>query len=187
LKRQHGALVSQVTLEGPALAAGIEQGDIIIRVDDHPVERSSDLPALVGTMSVGDKTDIMLLREGKEIVKNVTIGKFGQTDLQVSANNNEMNDDSLVLVAGALSADELATVGLENGVLVKGVADNGAASKAGILVNDVIVTLNGVAMKEPADVKSVAAQATDDKPMPVLLQRGDQSLFVAVDTQALHQ
>ena len=44
LKRLHGALISQLTPDSPALAAGIEQGDIIILVDEQPVEQSSDLP-----------------------------------------------------------------------------------------------------------------------------------------------
>ena len=120
------------------------------------------------------------------MIKKVTIGEFGKTNLQVSANSQDAQDDTWGLFVGAVSQDKLDAAGLQHGVLVKGVTENSAASKAGIQVADIIVSINGVAMMGSADIAKISAQ-TGSKPMPVLLQRGDRSLYVALETESLHQ
>ncbi|HWH73771.1 MAG TPA: Do family serine endopeptidase, partial [Methylibium sp.] len=64
LARAAGALVRSVEDGGPAAAAGVEPGDIITRFDGKPVERSSDLPRLVGNTRPGSKTTLQVFRRG---------------------------------------------------------------------------------------------------------------------------
>ena len=55
LESQQGALVSQVTPDGPAAKAGIERGDVIVRFGDTPIEKTRELPRAVAAAQAGQR------------------------------------------------------------------------------------------------------------------------------------
>src|SRR5690606_22741033 len=65
LDRPRGALVETVDPNGPAAAAGIRQGDVILSVDGRPVESNSSLPTMISSMAPGTTTELEVWREGK--------------------------------------------------------------------------------------------------------------------------
>ena len=52
-----GALVSSVQKGGPGAAAGLEPGDVILKLDGEPVAKSSDLPPKVAALKPGATVD----------------------------------------------------------------------------------------------------------------------------------
>ncbi|MET5012514.1 PDZ domain-containing protein, partial [Burkholderia pseudomallei] len=64
LQKTEGALVSSVEPRGPAEKAGIEPGDVILRFDGKPVEKSGDLPRLVGATKPGATSVLQVWRNG---------------------------------------------------------------------------------------------------------------------------
>ncbi len=76
LKDVAGALVASVSEEGPAAKAGIEAGDVITSFDSKKVERSRDLPRIVAETSVDKTVPVTVIRNGKEIVIDVTLGEL---------------------------------------------------------------------------------------------------------------
>jgi len=60
---------------GPADDAGIEPGDIITKVGGTEIDESNSLTALLGTHKVGDKVTLTIVRDGKTITKDVTLGE----------------------------------------------------------------------------------------------------------------
>jgi serine protease Do len=76
LKNTQGALVGEITPQSPAEKAGIAMGDIILKFDNVTIKESKVLPMLVAKSKVGDTLPIVVLREGKELTLQITVGNF---------------------------------------------------------------------------------------------------------------
>src|SRR5690606_7984255 len=74
LDRPAGALVAQVLEDGPAAKGGLRVGDVILRLDNHPIVMSSDLPQRVGILKPGTTSRLEVMRDGQRRSLNVTIG-----------------------------------------------------------------------------------------------------------------
>ncbi len=73
-----GVFVFKVTLNGPAGKAGLQRGDIILKVDDKEVNTVSDLRGAVGEHKIGDTVKITYDRNGSEDTANVTLEEMPQ-------------------------------------------------------------------------------------------------------------
>ena len=71
-----GALVRSVEPGGPADKAGLEPGDIITRVDGKAVERSNDLPRLIGAIKPGSRASLQVFRRGQSRDLTLTVAEF---------------------------------------------------------------------------------------------------------------
>ncbi len=66
LKRPGGALVAEVSKDGPAAKAGLRSGDIIVTFDGKDIPTSADLPHLVGLVAPGTTVDVEICTGQKE-------------------------------------------------------------------------------------------------------------------------
>ena len=179
-----GALVAEVTPDSPAARAGVRQGDIIIAYNGTPVKNSADLPPLVGSTPVGSKVPLTVRRGGEKIRLSVTIGRL-DADRDGGTVVGERGHSSgeiprLELTVGTLSQDLRDQYQLpEGGVLVEEVGP-GPAAKAGIRRGDVIVQLGRESVEGPAHFVELVADLPADKPVSVLIRRGESSLFLAL-------
>lgn len=161
---QRGAFVSQVVPNSSAAKAGIKAGDVITSLNGKSISSFAALRAQVGTMPVGSKVTLGLLRDGKPV--SVTL------ELQQSSQNQV---DSSTLFNGIEGA-ELSNKGQEKGVVVSNVKANSPAAQVGLKKGDVIIGANQQPVKNIAELRKIL----DSKP-PVLalnIQRGDNSLYL---------
>lgn len=174
----NGSLVSSVVKDSPAQKAGLAVGDVIVSYDNKAVESSSHLPLLVGNTPIGKDVVIKVIRSGHEKKLNVTINKLGGADEPVVA---ALNKGSLGVAVSDLTKEERAKLSNKNqGVKIDKVLSDSPAENAGLLSGDVILTVDGKSIESPAALKKVIQNADNEKPLAILLQRGDQALFVAV-------
>ena len=82
-----GALIAEIIGNSPAEKCGLGKGDIIRKVNGKNIARSSDLVSIITTLAVGDKTDIIVLRNGKETAIPVIIGKRPRRDILTMSGN----------------------------------------------------------------------------------------------------
>ena len=161
----HGALVAGVDPKGPAKPAGIEAGDVIVRFDGKPVTESRDLPRMVASEAVGSKAKVTVLRRGKEVEIDVTLGRLEDGEKQMAKAEEEDAEPAqpdvatraLGLTLSPLSDDARKTFKLRDslkGVLVTGVETGSAAADKGLRPGDVIEEVNQQAVEKPADVAS---------------------------------
>ncbi|HXT07834.1 MAG TPA: DegQ family serine endoprotease [Roseiarcus sp.] len=163
LKEAKGALVAGVDPKGPAKPAGIEAGDVIVKFGGKPVLQSRDLPRMVASMAVGSKAAVAVLRKGKEVNIDVTLGRLEDGEKLMakaeepdsSAAKPEATAKALGLTLAPLSDDARKTFKLRDGlkgVLVTGVEANSPAAEKGLRPGDVIEEVNQQAVEKPADV-----------------------------------
>jgi len=181
LDRPSGALVSKVTDGSPAAAAGVEQGDIILSFNGTRVERSSNLPPLVGLIPVGDAAELEVLRKGKKLVLPVTIAELEDDSARpIKTSATSLEDDSrLGLIVSDLTAAQKKELG-NKGVIVEKIDPAGAAALAGIQVGDLLLSFNQTEVSSTEQLAELVADAPSDKPLAVLVQRNDSPLFSAL-------
>jgi serine protease Do len=90
-----GVLVSRVTSDSPAKTAGIQRGDLIIKVDGKPVTDSDDLSNAVEAHKVGEKVSVSLVRAGRERTIMATLAERPD-DLDDTPSWGDGDDDSPV-------------------------------------------------------------------------------------------
>jgi serine protease Do len=88
-----GALVAGVDEKGPAKPAGLQPGDVIVKFDGKDIKESRDLPRLVAEMPVGQQVDVVVIRKGQEVTKQVTLGRLEDGEKTAEA-SVEPTDDS---------------------------------------------------------------------------------------------
>ena len=71
---QRGVLIVDVAPDSPAERAGLQPGDIIVRVDDRDVTRSDELQAVLAAHQPGDQVRIVVNRQGREQTFTVNLG-----------------------------------------------------------------------------------------------------------------
>src|SRR6478736_7970930 len=80
-----GALIAGIDDKGPAKPAGLEVGDVIVRFDGREVKDSRDLPRIVAATPVGKSVDVLVVRKGKQLTKQVTLGRLEDGEKQQAA------------------------------------------------------------------------------------------------------
>ena len=80
----HGAMVVDVTSTGPADGV-VEEGDIILDFNGREIVRMRDLPRFVAETAVGEKVRVRVLREGKELTLDVTLGRLEEGEKLIAA------------------------------------------------------------------------------------------------------
>jgi len=175
LDQPDGALVASVEPDSPAAKAGLKPGDVIQSYNGNPISRSGDLPALVGMAKPGDVAKLGVWRDGRKETLSATLAAAqdkGDANAQASA----AQGGKLGVAVRPLTPEERQEAKLAGGVLVEDAG--GAAARAGIQPGDIIVSVNGNNVASVADLQKQVSR--DNKQLAVLVQRGDQRIFLPV-------
>jgi serine protease Do len=175
LKNQKGAIVAQTEKNGPAAKSKLREGDVITAVNGKAVESSSDMPVMISAMKPGSTVKLTVLRDGRSEDISITVGEAPSARASGAAAAEPDSSAKLGVAVRALSEREAEKAGTE-GVLVEDV--KGAAARAGIREGDIIVNVNGRAIRSPSDLRNAVSGAK--KSVRVLVQRGDSRIFIPV-------
>ena len=185
LGRAAGALVRSVEPGGPAEKAGVEAGDIITKFDGKSVERSSDLPRLVGGTKPGTKANLQVLRRGNTRDLGVTVAELEPDRGRRAATPESRQTPSPSVAAGALglvlsnlSDDQKRELKLKGGVRVEGA--DGAAARAGLREGDVILSVGNVEVTDVKQFEAAVARLDKSKPINVLFRRGEWAQYALI-------
>ena len=177
LPRPRGALVSQVEAGGPAAAAGLKPGDVILAVDGKDIELSSEVPPLVAAIKPGTQATLTVWRDKSERSVRIKVGEL--EDEPVVALRNappESGTGKLGLAVRPLNGEEREHLGTTGRLVVEDA--DGPAAIAGVERGDVILAVNDVPVKSIGEFRS--AVDASGSTVALLIQRDAAEIFVPV-------
>jgi serine protease Do len=183
-----GALVAAVTPGSPAAKAGLQVGDVIETFDGQQVAKMRDLPRLVGETPINKTVPVTVLRAGKTVTVQTTVGKL--TDAAIAQTQNptpqEQEDAdhpaALGLYLSSLNPDVRKHLGISKttqGALVSRVKDGSPAANNGIEAGDVIMQVNQQQVTGPEDAAKLI-KAREKKAVLLLINRHGENRYVAI-------
>jgi serine protease Do len=185
LGRASGALVRAVEAGGPAEKGGVEAGDIITRFDGRTVEKSSDLPRMVGNTKPGTKSTVQVFRRGQTRDLTVAVVEIEpERARRVMAPDNDPAPaasaaaGALGLALSNLAEDAKRELKVKGGVRVESV--EGAAARAGLREGDVILSVANTEVLDVRQFEAALAKLDKSKPVNVLFRRGDWAQYALI-------
>lgn len=172
LKDPSGALVAGVMDKGPAKAAGLKPGDVILSFDGKKIDAMRSLPRTVAETPIGKDVDVTYWRDGKEGKVQVKVGELEKAEKDGLVPSSEAGSDRAPgkgvevegtgLTLGGISDSNRREFQIPDdvqGALIVGVADMSEGAEKGLLVGDVIMEVNQQAVSSPEDAASVIKKA----------------------------
>ena len=176
LGKTAGALVNAVEKDGPADKAGIEAGDIIVKVEGKPVEKQGDLPRLIGAIKPGSKATVQVFRRGNTRDIAVTVAEF-EADKPTRRAAAEPGSPAPVtksvlgMTVVDLSEAQKKELRVRGGVRVE--AADGVAARAGLREGDVVLSIDNTEITDSKQFATVAGKFEKARAVSLLVRRGE--------------
>ena len=177
LDSKKGALVASVVPSSPADDAGIRRGDVIIAVDDEPINDVEELRTKIANTEPGTKVKIKIIRNGKTITKRVRLGELpGEGPAETFAGGNNLG-----LTVKPLSPSDARRLGYDGdeGVLVTDVKPGSIADRAGVQPDDVLLEVNQIPIESPSDLAAALNQIKRDGVALFVVWRDGTTMYLA--------
>ncbi|MDP2007045.1 MAG: DegQ family serine endoprotease [Rubrivivax sp.] len=178
-----GALVLSVEKDGPADKAGVEAGDIVVKVDGRAVEKQGDLPRLIGSIKPGSKTVLQVFRRGATKDLSVTVAEF-EADRPTRRAAAEPSPAAptvksvMGLTVSDLTEAQKKELRVRGGVRVEAV--DGVAARAGVREGDVILSIDNTEIADTKQFTTVATKAEKARAVSVLVRRGEWTNYLVI-------
>jgi serine protease Do len=177
LGKSVGALVRSVEAGSPAEKGGVEAGDIITKFDGKAIEKSSDLPRIVGATKPGTKSTVSVFRRGATKDLSVVIAEIeaDKSSAKSAMKEEKPKASTAAQVFGLAVADltdaQKKELGIKGGVRVEAATD--AAARAGLREGDLILQVGNVEVATVKEFETVIAKFDKSKALSVLFRRGE--------------
>ncbi|MEW4448934.1 Do family serine endopeptidase [Qipengyuania sp. JC766] len=189
LPERQGEIIQRVLPEGPAGAAGIRAGDIVLTIDGKNVSPDQNLSFIVANIAPGSTVPIELIRDGQRRTVQVTVGArptdeelqqsqmFGpeedeEEQLPQNLDSNDAVAEKLGLQVVPVTpsiAEQLGSGSDTQGVAVARVDRNSDAARKGIRRRDIILSVNYEPISSVAELEAAIAEAErNDRPAVLL-------------------
>jgi serine protease Do len=187
MKQAAGALVNSVEKDGPAAKAGVESGDIIVKVDNREVRTSNDLPRIITAVRPGAKIVLTVWRKGSTKDITVTVAEMkedvasAQPRRGTPTPKEKAKPNRMGLVLSDLTDDQRKELEIKNGVLVEDIA---GGVRGNVQPGDVIIAIiqrgQATEAKSAAQVNDLLAKLEKGAPVTLQLRRGDNLFFATL-------
>ncbi len=188
-----GALVQRVVPGSAAAKAGVREGDVIVEFNGEAVIDWQQLPPIVGAQKPGTRVELGLVRDGKTLKLPITVDEL-QDDTTLAGGEPTREEepaaasDAQANALGLTVADpDSATrkrLGIGNEGLVVGKVEGEEARTAGINAGDVVLMVAGSRTDSLAAFNAAARSAPVERPVMLLIARGEVRRFVALRREA---
>jgi serine protease Do len=186
LNKQAGALISDVEKGGPADKAGILASDVILKFDGKTINTSNDLPRIVAGTRPGSKVSAQLWRKGETREVMVTVSEIAD-DTRIAQRGNKNSgsaptvtesSERLGLELSELTSEQKAELQVSGGLIVEDA--KGAAARAELRHDDVILAIGNIAIKSLAQFNELLKQIPKGRNVALLVRHGDATSYVAI-------
>jgi serine protease Do len=178
-----GALVQGVEDGGPAARAGIEAGDIIVRVDGKAIDKSADLPRIIGDTKPGTRSSIQVYRRGNTRELQVTVAELEPDRTRRTAQVEPPAPSTATKTAIGLAVSDLSDaqkreLKVKGGVRVD--STEGPAARAGLREGDVILSIDNTEVTDAKQFGALVGKLDKSRAVSVLVRRGEFTSYVVI-------
>ena len=163
----------------------MEAGDIITKFDGKVIEKSSDLPRLVGNIKPGTKSVVTVFRRGAAKDLAVTVAEIEPEKPKAKAAAKPTEPpkptgagQSVGLAVAELTDAQKKELKIKGGVRVTAATE--AAARAGLREGDVIVAVANTEINSMSEFEAALNKADKNKPVNVLFRRGEMAQFALI-------
>ena len=203
LPKDRGEIVAHVEPGQPAARAGVQQGDVIVKVNGKDVTPDNTLSYMVAGLPVGSKVTLDVIRNLKPMTLTAMLAERPSEDQLAGADQDDKDDgapggsgpnapssslrSSLGLSLQTLTSQLDQQLGLPpatHGVVVTGVDDSSDAAAKGLQPRDVILAIGRSQVSNVAEAAAAVAAAKKEgfKTVLLLVQRGNRpATYLGVD------
>ena len=181
MKSLAGVLVNAVQKASPAARAGLQVGDVILALQDHPVDDSAALRFRLATLPLDSKAALTILRKGRTLKLSVALEappEIPPRDLTEIDGTNPLAGAVVANLSPAL-ADELGFDGFQPGVIVLKLRTGSPASRLRFQIGDILLSINGRDVTTVKDLQR-ALEGTSQG-WRVQIKRGGQDMQMVIN------
>jgi Do/DeqQ family serine protease len=185
LKEARGVIVNGLEESGPAAAAGLRRGDVIVVFNGTAVIDGNSLRNMVASTAPGTEVTITITRDGSEQQVRAKLGELTADAAKNAAPGNEGDagrKGKYGMSVAPLTPEMAARLGLPRetqGVAVTAVEPLGVAADAGLQAGDVIQQVNRQPVRTAEELQT-ALDSAGDRPALVLVNRRGNSFFLTL-------
>jgi serine protease Do len=177
-----GALVQDVTHDGPAEKAGIKNGDVIRKINGQTVENSDQLMAMVTDLNPGTEAKLDILRDGQPMTIRLTLAER-PANLPIAAGVGKAPSEGALrgITVQNVTPDLRDQLGLSpdvRGVVITELDPDSPAAQGGLQPGDVIEGINRHPVNSAADFNRLAAEAKGQTLLRI--NRQGNGLFIVI-------
>ncbi len=180
LDKAKGALVSKILPNSPAEKARFKQGDVILKFNNTDINKSTDLPLVVGQSRVGKSFQVQILRN--KLIRNlsVTLEELPTDEKIASIGSRKVISNSISGISVRnLNPQDMKSLDIKTGVLVTSV-DSNLNNNYDVKINDIITKINNTVIKDSDDFTKIMKKAKNNSYVNLLIYRQSSPLFIAL-------
>ena len=155
----NGALIQEVTPNGPAQASGLKAEDVILSVSGAKIKDTKDLALKIAEYQPNTSVDVRVMRKDKEETIKVKLGRFpGSTDEVAKVDDSSKAETKMSSALGlsfnTASSARRGTAAVKEGVQVADVEDGSEAATKGISAGDIVTHVNGEVVNTADEIEA---------------------------------
>ena len=180
LEKARGALVSKILPDSPAEKARFKQGDVILKFNNTDINKSTDLPLVVGQSKVGQSFQVQIIRNKLIRSLSVTLEELPTDEKIASIGSKKVISNSMSGISVRnLSPQDKELIDSKTGVVVTSI-DNNINNNYDLKVNDIITKINNNIIKNTDDFTKIMKKARNNSYVNLLVYRQSAPLFIAL-------
>ena len=180
LDKPKGAVVAKILDKSPAQKSGLMQGDVILSFDNKDVNKSKDLPLLVGSTEVNRSVRVKILRNKSIIYKNITIEELPE-DTQIASMREKPVDNKTIsgLTVSDINENTKKSLNIYGGIKVDEISSE-QLNQSKIQVNDIITHINNKPIFNVNDFSKKIQNIKDNTVANLLVYRNSTPVYLAI-------
>jgi serine protease Do len=177
-----GILVAEVQAKTPAAGAGLQDGDIIVKLNGEPVTEVNQFRNTIALTRPGTRVTLDIVRAGHPQTLSVTLAELPASRERPAVETQPTPDTELGFEFQNVTPELARTLKLPSathGAVVTGVVADSAAETAGLAEGDLIVAINRTPVRSAGDLSKVATRLHTGDSVLLRVQRADAGRYLA--------